>query len=149
MYYDDANPKFLDLLETAALLTKAREKKAEKERQRNEHTAKSERNACASLSLRMQSRHFVGELRVSECDSYTDYHDYRIERAVILGFSTHTRNLFSEMRKYAANFEGTAYLAENDKEYEHRENYSMGGGMYLERNKYSGWTISKRTDLRP
>ena len=54
------------------------------------------------------------------------------------------------MRKYAANFEGTAYLAENDKEYEHRENYSMGGGgMYLERNKYSGWTISKRTDLRP
>ena len=48
------------------------------------------------------------------------------------------------MRKYAANFEGTAYLAENDKEYEHRENYSMGGGMYLERNKYSGWTISKR-----
>ena len=50
------------------------------------------------------------------------------------------------MRKYAANFKGTAYLAENDKEYEHRENYSMGGGMYLERNKYSGWTISKRTD---
>ena len=53
---------------------------------------------------------------MSECDSYTDYHDYRIERAVILGFSTHTRNLFSEMRKYAANFEGTAYLAENEKE---------------------------------
>lgn len=63
---------------------------------------------------------------MSECDSYTDYYDYRIERTVILGFSTHTRNLFSEMRKYAANFEGTAYLAENDKEYEHRENYSMG-----------------------
>ena len=40
MYYDDANPKFLDPLETAALLTKAREKKTEKERQRNEHTAK-------------------------------------------------------------------------------------------------------------
>ena len=40
IYYDDANPKFLDLLETAALLTKARKKKAEKERQRNEHTAK-------------------------------------------------------------------------------------------------------------
>ena len=85
----------------------------------------------------------IGELRVSECESYTDYYDYRIERTVILGFSTHTRNLFSEMRKYAANFEGTAYLAENDKEYEHRENYSMGDGMYLGRNKYSGWTISK------
>ena len=80
---------------------------------------------------------------MSECDSYTDYYDYRIERTVILGFSTHTRNLFSEMRKYAANFEGTAYLAGNDKEYEHHENYSMGDGMYLGRNKYSGWTISK------
>lgn len=85
----------------------------------------------------------IGELRVSECESYTDYYDYRIERTVILGFSTHTRNLFSEMRKYAANFEGTAYLVENNKEYEHRENYSMGDGMYLGRNKYSGWTISK------
>lgn len=85
----------------------------------------------------------IGELRMSECDSYTDYYDYRIERTVILGFSTHTRNLFSEMRKYAVNFEGTAYLAENNKEYEHRENYSMGDGMYLGRNKYSGWTISK------
>lgn len=32
IYYDDANPKFLDPLETAALLTKAKEKKAEAER---------------------------------------------------------------------------------------------------------------------
>ena len=39
----------------------------------------------------------IGELRVSECESYTDYYDYRIERTVILGFSTHTRNLFPEM----------------------------------------------------
>ena len=29
IYYDDANPKFLDPLETAVLLTKAKEKKAE------------------------------------------------------------------------------------------------------------------------
>lgn len=85
----------------------------------------------------------VGELRVSECDSYTDYYDYRIERTVILGFSKHTRNLFSEMRKCAANFVGTAYLAEYNADYEHRENYSMGDGMYLGRHKYNGWTISK------
>ena len=31
IYYDDANPRFLDPLETAALLTKAKEKKAEEE----------------------------------------------------------------------------------------------------------------------
>ncbi|WP_337940997.1 fusion protein [Parabacteroides sp.] len=149
MYYDDANPKFLDPLETAALLTKAREKKteddrkAEEERQRNEHTAKIGAERLRPLIPSDAKAVIVGELRVSECDSYTDYYDYRIERTVILGFSTHTRNLFSEMRKYAANFEGTAYLAGNDKEYEHRENYSMGDGMYLGRNKYSGWTISK------
>ena len=149
MYYDDANPKFLDPLETAALLTKAREKKteddrkAEEERQRNKHTAKIGAERLRPLIPSDAKAVIIGELRVSECDSYTDYYDYRIERTVILGFSTHTRNLFSEMRKYAANFEGTAYLAENDKEYEHRENYSMGDGMYLGRNKYSGWTISK------
>ena len=143
MYYDDANPKLLDLLETAALLTKARKKKAEKERQRNEHTAKIGAERLRPLIPSDAKAVIVGELRVSECDSYTDYYDYRIERTVILGFSTHTRNLFSEMRKYAANFEGTAYLAENNKEYEHRENYSMGDGMYLGRNKYSGWTVSK------
>ena len=155
MYYDDANPKFLDPLETVALLSKAGEKKteddrkAEEERQRNKHTAKIGAERLRPLIPSDAKAVIIGELRVSECDSYTDYYDYRIERTVILGFSTHTRNLFSEMRKYAANFEGTAYLAENDKEYEHRENYSMGGGMYLERNKYSGWTISKRADLRP
>lgn len=85
----------------------------------------------------------IGTLRVSECDSYTDYYDYSIARTVILGFSKHTRNLFSEMRKHAANFEGTAYLAEYNADYEHRENYSMGDGMYLGRNKYSGWTVEK------
>ena len=57
----------------------------------------------------------------------TDYYDYSIARTVILGFSKHTRNLFSEMRKHAANFEGTAYLVEYNADYEHRENYSMGG----------------------
>ena len=149
MYYDDANPKLLDPLETAAQLTKAREKKteddrkAEEERQRNEQTAKIGAERLRPLIPSDAKAVIIGELRVSECDSYTDYHDYRIERTVILGFSTHTRNLFSEMRKYAANFEGTAYLAGNDKEYEHHENYSMGDGMYLGRNKYSGWTISK------
>ena len=36
IYYDDANPKFLDPLETAVLLTKAKEKKAEAERKAEE-----------------------------------------------------------------------------------------------------------------
>ena len=149
IYYDDANPKLLDPLETAALLTKATEKKteddrkAEEERQKNERTAKIGAERLRPLIPSDAKAVIIGELRVSECESYKDYYDNRIERTEILGFSAHTRNLFSEMRKYAANFKGTAYLAENNKEYEHRENYSMGDGMYLGRNKYSGWTISK------
>ena len=149
IYYDDANPKFLDPLETAALLTKAKEKKAEAERKVKE--AREEYECIAKIGAERlrplvptdAKAVIIGTLRVNECDSYTDYYDYSIARIVILGFSKHTRNLFSEMRKHAANFEETAYLAEYNADYEHRENYSMGDGMYLGRNKYSGWTIEK------
>ena len=149
IYYDDANPKFLDPLETAALLTKAKEKKAEAERKAKEAREEYERIAkIGAERLRPlvptdAKAAIIGTLRVNECDSYTDYYDYSIGRTVILGFSRHTRNLFSEMRKHAANFEETAYLAKYNADYEHRENYSMGDGMYLGRNKYSGWTIEK------
>lgn len=149
IYYDDANPKFLDPLETAALLTKAKEKKAETERKVKEEREEHERIAkIGAERLRPliptdAKAAIVGILRVNECDSHTDYYGYSIGRTVILGFSKHTRNLFSEMRKHAANFEGTAYLAEYNADYEHRENYSMGDGMYLGKHKYSGWTVEK------
>ena len=109
IYYDDANPKFLDPLETAALLTKAKEKKAEAERKVKEAREEYERIAkIGAERLRPliptdAKAAIIGTLRVSECDSYTDYYDYSIVRTVILGFSKHTRNLFSEMRKHAAN----------------------------------------------
>jgi hypothetical protein len=48
------------------------------------------------------------------------------------------------MRKHASNFEETAYLATENKEYEQREKYSMGDGYYLGKSKYSGWTVSKK-----
>lgn len=149
IYYDSENPTFLDPLETAALLTKAKEKKAEEERKAKEEREEHERiSKIGAARLRPlipsdAKAVIIGELRVSECDSYTDYYDYRTERTVILGFSKHTRNLFAEMRKCAANFEGTSHLAEYNADFEHRENYSMGDGMYLGRNKYSGWTINK------
>ena len=149
IYYDSENPTFLDPLETAALLTKAKEKKAEDEwkakEERDEHERISKIGAARLRPLIPSDAKavIIGELRVSECDSYTDYYDYRTERTVILGFSKHTRNLFAEMRKGAANFEGTSHLAEYNADFEHRENYSMGDGMYLGRNKYSGWTINK------
>lgn len=149
IYYDSENPTFLDPLETAALLSKAKEKKAgeeqkaKEEREEYDRIAKIGAGRLRPLVPTDAKAVIIGSLRVSECDSYTDYYDYRVERTVILGFSKHTRNLFSEMRKHAANFEETAYFAEYNADYEHRENYSMGDGMYLGRNKYSGWTIEK------
>ena len=77
IYYDDANPKFLDPLETAVLLTKAKEKKAEEARKAEEEREEYERIAKIGEA---RMRHLIpsdakaviiGELRVSECDSYT------------------------------------------------------------------------------
>ena len=90
-----------------ALLTKAKEKKAEAERKVKEAREEYERIAkIGAERLRPliptdAKAAIIGTLRVSECDSYTDYYDYSIVRTVILGFSKHTRNLFSEMRKHA------------------------------------------------
>ena len=62
IYYDDANPRFLDPLETAALLTKAKRRKPKKKRKRRKQerntdvSPKSVRSVCAPLSRRMQRR---------------------------------------------------------------------------------------------
>ena len=85
----------------------------------------------------------VARLKQDESDSQTDYFASRTTRTVILGFSTHKRDIFSEMRKHASNFEETVYLAEYNEDYEHREKYSMGAGYYLGESKYSGWIIEK------
>ena len=86
----------------------------------------------------------IAEFREDESDSMTDYYGYRKTRTVILGFSSHKRDLFSEMRKYAANFQGTAHLAENTGRHEHRQKYTCGGGYFLgENGGYSGWVVSK------
>ena len=58
----------------------------------------------------------------------TDYFSSRTVRAVILGVSRHTRDIFSVMRKYAANMTETAYVSEPNEEYEHSAKYTMGEG---------------------
>lgn len=85
------------------------------------------------------------ELMQDESDGMTDYYGGRAVRAVILAFSTHTRDLFSEMRKAARNHPETAFLADAPDSAEHREKYSMGGGYYLGTGgRYSGWKVQKR-----
>ena len=148
-YYDSENPQFLDSFEVAILLQeaqeqkKAEEEKAEQEKIRVEQVKEIGRIRFTEIFPEDAQAVIVARLRENESDSYTDYYSYNTQRTVILGFSKHKRDLFSEMRKHASNFEGTAYLAEFNEDYEHREKYSMGDGYYLGKSKYSGWIIEK------
>lgn len=88
----------------------------------------------------------VAELKKDKSDSQTDYFGSTVTRTIILGFSTHTRDLFPEMRKAARNHEKTAFLADAPESAEHREKYSMGAGYYLKDGfRHSdGWKVSKQ-----
>lgn len=87
----------------------------------------------------------VAELMEDDSDPMTDYFNSKVTRTVILGFSKHTRDLFPELRKAAAEFAETADLATADESAEHREKYSMGAGYYLKAwSRHSdGWKVRK------
>lgn len=105
----------------------------------------------------------VAEYEVDNCDLQTDYFNTVTKKVLILAWSKHTRDIFSEMRKAAKNAPETEHLAispdvnqngekrtEENKEWwhpsdEHREKYSMGAGYYLKASgRYStGWKVEK------
>ena len=148
-YYDSENPQYMDSFEVAILLQEAQQKKkaeqeeAEKEKVRVEEVKKIGRLRMIAIFPENAQAVIVARLKQNESDNQTDYYASSVQRTVILGFSTHKRDIFSEMRKHASNFEETAYLAEFNEDYEHREKYSMGDGYYLGESKYSGWIIEK------
>lgn len=148
-YYDSDNPQFIDSFEVAILLQEAEAKAKEeadekkKERIRVEEIKAIGSKRFAEILPENALGVIVARLKQDESDSQSDYFASRTTRTVILGFSTHKRDIFSEMRKHASNFEETAYLAEYNEDYEHREKYSMGVGYYLGESKYSGWIIEK------
>lgn len=106
----------------------------------------------------------VAECHKDESDLQTDYFSHRTTETVILGHSKHTRDLFSEMRKYAAKIPEAAHLAtapevdsngekktDFNKDWwtpadEHRDKHSMGAGYYLKVGwiNSTGWCIRKR-----
>lgn len=148
-YYDSENPQFMDSFEVAGLLQEAKQQKkaeedaAEQERICIEEVKKIGRKRFAEVFPEDAQAVIVARLKQDESDSQTDYFASSTQRTVILGFSKHKRDIFSEMRKHASNFEETAYLAEYNADYEHREKYSMGAGYYLGESKYRGWIIEK------
>ena len=149
MYYTDTPAEFMDTLEVAALITEAEAKarkeaeEAEAERQQEEQVKSVGRRRFAEILPPDAKAVIVARLKQDESDHMTDYFASSTVRTVVLGFSKHTRDIFSEMRKYAPNLPETAYLAEPNEDYEHREKYSMGAGYYLGESKYHGWIIQK------
>lgn len=87
----------------------------------------------------------VANLHQDDCDTMTDYFNAKTVRTVVIGWSKHKRDLFSEMRKAAATFPETAHLADAPASAEHREKYSMGAGYYLKSgSRYcDGWAVEK------
>lgn len=148
-YYDSENPQFMDAFEVAIFLQQAQDKKkaeadeAEKERIRVEGVKEIGRKRFAEIFPEDALGVIVARLKQDDSDRMTDYYAHSTQRSVILGFSKHKRDIFSEMRKHASNFDETAYLAEPNEDYEHRKKYSMGDGYYLGKSKYHGWIIEK------
>lgn len=87
----------------------------------------------------------VAQMMKDESDAMTDYFHSSVQKTVILAFSTHTRDLFTEMRKAARNYAPTAHLADAPASAENRNKWSMGDGYYLSEGGYkaSGWRIRK------
>ncbi|MDR1706913.1 MAG: fusion protein [Prevotella sp.] len=149
MYYDENNIEFMPEAEVAELYAKANEKRDSK---RDAEQKENERREAVRVIGRKWLQEnlpndvqalIVARLKQDESDSQSDYFASRTQYTVILGFSKHKRDIFSEMRKHASNFKETAYLAEYNEKYEHREKYSMGAGYYLGESKYHGWIIEK------
>jgi hypothetical protein len=148
-YFDDDNPQFLTDLQVGVLQNEA-DLLAKKKQNEKEELQKQRKQLKAVGRERLENlvptnvkAVIVAELHKDDSDMMTDYFSYRTTRTVILGFSTHTKDLFSEMRNHASNFEETAHLAEENKKYEHREKYTGGAGYYLGKCKYEGWIIRK------
>jgi hypothetical protein len=120
-YYDDENPQFMDAFEIAVLRSEAeqgdRQEQEERQKQHecNERLRATGRERLKTLIPADVKAVIVAELHEDDSDSMTDYYSYTTKRTVILGFSGHTKDLFSEMRKYAAN---TALFRERFAQYQ-------------------------------
>lgn len=155
--------------EVQNLLHISEERRVIKEERQN--LANIRRNADIKKGKQLFEKHIpetaksliVARYEVDDTDLMTDYFATHTTSMVILGYSTHTKDLFSEMRKHADKIEETRHLVtaadvnrngdprtEINKSYwypvdEHREKYSMGAGYYLKASSHysNGWTIAK------
>lgn len=130
------------LSEHLELREKAARKREEENDARNAKIKKG-KEIFQSLKPSWAKGFIMAAFEVNTSDPYSDYFSSTTDKCLLLGFSKHNRDLFSEMRKFAALREETRHLAEGDQSVEHREKYSMGAGYYLGTCRYSGWQVYK------
>lgn len=146
-----ANIPAISAEETATMLASARRAMADRRdaAQREQAEARRARDEfVANAATRIPAwakAVLVGELIENKSDTMSDYFHSTTARTVILAFSRHTRDLFSEMREAARNFGETAFLADASDAAEHREKWSMGAGYYLKAGSRHecGWRVKK------
>lgn len=90
----------------------------------------------------------VAHFKEDKSDMQSDYFAHHTVKTVYLAYSSHTRDLFPEMRKAASRFNQTSHLTDAPEAWEHREKYSMGSGYYLGESHHHGWEIRKATLYR-
>lgn len=134
-----------DLWERAKVKQAESRRKATEEREECDRAAALAKDELQRIAPPWAVAAIVAELHEDASDHYSDYHNHRTLRTVVIGWSKHTRDLFAEMRKAAATFPETADLADAPESAEHREKYSMGAGFYLKRSwrDSSGWCVKK------
>lgn len=102
--------------ELIILETKANEKKARHDENQARRAAETE--AITTKGKVLFEKHIpstakaliVAERHADRSDPQSDYHGHDTTETVILGWSTHTKDLFAEMRKAAAKIPETAHL---------------------------------------
>ncbi len=158
-YYDDSKaPEIISPEELAEIVRKCDEEEARQRAiqaaEQAERQAATERGKAIWANAEKQlgfkpAAVIVAELRQDTSDCMSDYYGSRSIKCVILAFSKHNRCIFSEMRKAAAKsaIPDIRALASAPENWEHRENYSGGGGYYLGEYRHGGWQIRKTTWL--
>ncbi len=147
---NDEGENHLELGQVQALITSIRERdeKEAKWRAEEREAARIERDAFTQDAKErmpdwakavMVAQYYVEDPN----DEPDDYYSTQCRRTVLLGFSRHNRNLFSEMRKMAKNFADTAHMADLPEDAEHRYGYKDNFLMADERG-YNGWKIYKQ-----
>jgi hypothetical protein len=86
------------------------QRKAEQERLEREELEKIGRDWLEANQPAGVKAYIIAELEESDCDSMTDYYGSHTTKTVVLAYSKHTRDLFSEMRKAADKFLETQHL---------------------------------------